>query len=533
MRKICFILFLLAFCIPSVLAEDLTCQYRETESYVANQETFFHNGIEIGRDLNISDLVKVEVEGYTVKTSNKLRVPINLNISIHRSSYGFGVNEDTLISVTVKPNNFEVYKDSFSTNSGCGQVTGCGIGINKYEFVEPNIITSEVEEVVKNKTVCKQCPEDSGNICLNDGEKSDSDMRCGSGRRNGEGLCDTILKIGDKCDPDRDKCSEGFCDLVSKICTKGLIFETSLSKTKIFVGEEGKISLSVINPTNKDIEVDVSLSVGNGIKISEIEAGDQCGGSICKLDRQTISAGGKKDIIIGIKGVSSTISTITAYLNYQVNGKEISEQTNSNLEVVVVPVCGNGIIETGETSNTCCEDARCPNLNELIYEYRCIKKNHECGKFIKIVVYLILLLLFIVVLTPILTIILKHSLKKKKNRTGHPWTKNEKSQLKKEFLRGISLNKIAKVHKRDPEAIVCRLIMMGLLGFERLNKKPKNHGKTWSKNEDSILKEEFRNNKNIIEIAQKLGREPNSVLFRLILLGLIKPEEAIAKYKRR
>ena len=227
----------------------------------------------------------------------------------------------------------------------------------------------------------------------------------------------------------------------------------------------------------------------------------------------------------------------SGHLNYKIDGKDVSEEKTVN---IIVPQCGNGIIEQSETSSNCCEDVFCPG-DELLYGYNCNKIIHSCDKKVKTVVYLVFLLVLIIVLTPII----KHLIRSRYrrigdvfgnnyiyNRTGKIWSSQEKSQLKHGFLLGKSIQDLAKAHKREPDAIKHSLIRGRLIGFKETSGKYKMHGEKWTLSEENTLKKEYSKDKNISRISQILSREPNAILHNLINLGLINDKELL-QYKRR
>lgn len=174
------------------------------------------------------------------------------------------------------------------------------------------------------------------------------------------------------------QCEEGFCDDTAGRCVKGLNVKLSSSKSILKVGDETTLSLSVTNPLNKDVEADITLKLGDGVELTEVLSGDQCGGSQCKLDKKIIPAGGKKDVIIKVKATSDIVaSSISAFVHYQLKGgKSFELQDKTSIKIIR---CGNGKVEEGETSETCCIDAGCPADNR-IYSFTCNKKTEFCNK---------------------------------------------------------------------------------------------------------------------------------------------------------
>ena len=179
MRRAAISIILFCIIIPVVHSQY---QYTETEHYQVEEEVFFHNGEEIGRDLDIEKLVSVEEKDLVITITNNLRVPVTLNISYEMKSSWFGNHKSNHIR-TVKPQDYEVIEDRSAYS--CRRYP-CSIARLKHYFVEPNIITSEIQTVTKSREVCMKC---AGECCLNDGESCSRDIECGSGICNIAGYC--------------------------------------------------------------------------------------------------------------------------------------------------------------------------------------------------------------------------------------------------------------------------------------------------------------------------------------------------------
>ncbi len=52
-----------------------------------------------------------------------------------------------------------------------------------------NLITQVPEDRTLEVRICKECPEGSGQACLNDGDSANADYLCGSGKRDSKGIC--------------------------------------------------------------------------------------------------------------------------------------------------------------------------------------------------------------------------------------------------------------------------------------------------------------------------------------------------------
>ena len=174
------------------------------------------------------------------------------------------------------------------------------------------------------------------------------------------------------------QCEKGFCDSSLRQCVGGLNLQLSSEKSTLSIGEETTISLSVSNPLNRDVDADIILNLGSGVELVEVLSGDQCSGSQCKLDKTKIPEGSKKDVTVRVKAKSDVNSLMTATVTYGLEGRkepiEISEKNT-----IKIIECGNGKIDEGETSETCCIDASCPADNQF-YSFTCNKKTKSCDK---------------------------------------------------------------------------------------------------------------------------------------------------------
>lgn len=184
------------------------------------------------------------------------------------------------------------------------------------------------------------------------------------------------LVINDHCGCDF-QCKEGFCDEKSGKCIEGLSFKIKTDKEVINLNDETEITFGVSNSLNQDIEADILINIGNGLSLTEVKSGDQCGGSQCKLDRKKIPAGAKNDIILKIKAINDIDTNIEGKITYSINN--IQNKQIRTLERLEVIKCGNGKAEKGETRDNCCIDIGCPTNNQFT-TYSCNKNTFSCEK---------------------------------------------------------------------------------------------------------------------------------------------------------
>lgn len=95
------------------------------------------------------------------------------------------------------------------------------------------------------------------------------------------------------------------------------------------------------------------------------------------------------------------------------------------------------------------------------------------------------------------------------------WTKPELTILRNEFIKGTPIKEIAKKLSRNDDAVVFRLIKIGILGYPE-EADAENYGSSWTENEKNQLLKEYRDGGSIESIAENHGRSKNAILFKLI-----------------
>jgi predicted DNA-binding protein YlxM (UPF0122 family) len=108
----------------------------------------------------------------------------------------------------------------------------------------------------------------------------------------------------------------------------------------------------------------------------------------------------------------------------------------------------------------------------------------------------------------------------KRIRTGRGWTFREDRQVIAHFFEGKSIREIADILNREKDAVVFRLIKLGFLGYTD-DEIPEGHRLFWSKDEMNRLKMEFNDGVSIEEIAKKHKRQKNAILYKLVSLRLV------------
>jgi DnaJ-domain-containing protein 1 len=106
------------------------------------------------------------------------------------------------------------------------------------------------------------------------------------------------------------------------------------------------------------------------------------------------------------------------------------------------------------------------------------------------------------------------------DRTGQRWGTKEQGMLIKFFQNGNDIEDISKVLGRPKDAIVHRLIELGVLGFDEASE-PQRSGAPWSRREIDDLAREYRSQMQIDEIASRHKRYKNAILHKLVELRLL------------
>jgi hypothetical protein len=96
------------------------------------------------------------------------------------------------------------------------------------------------------------------------------------------------------------------------------------------------------------------------------------------------------------------------------------------------------------------------------------------------------------------------------------WSKEEITKLRNEFIKGTPIKDIASKLNRNDDAVVFRLIKIGILGYPH-EPDSDNHGQIWSESEKNLLLKEYKEGKSIEEMAKTHRRNKNAILFQLIL----------------
>ena len=106
---------------------------------------------------------------------------------------------------------------------------------------------------------------------------------------------------------------------------------------------------------------------------------------------------------------------------------------------------------------------------------------------------------------------------------GQNWTNDDIQLLRQSWGGGKSIEIIANLLERSPDAVVHKLIDTGLIGYndDNCDPKPARFGFTWSDHERGQLISEFNAGKSIQEIAKIHQRNKNTILHNLVKIKII------------
>jgi len=100
---------------------------------------------------------------------------------------------------------------------------------------------------------------------------------------------------------------------------------------------------------------------------------------------------------------------------------------------------------------------------------------------------------------------------------GERWAVEEDEHLRKLFSQHKKITEIASELKREVDAVVCRLIKIGVIGYcDR--EIPERHGFSWAPEEIERLKKEYSEGTSIDQIAKLHKRQRNAILYKLVLM---------------
>src|SRR3989344_5422625 len=190
------------------LVSALDCQYTTKIPYEEELLVFYENGVKL--DYNL-----LEAKDFTTGVFN-----MPFGTWTHRPSFNIHNNYNKQVNVTVsyiylgKYNSVEISVDPQGYTQISYESNPTNVGI-----VDPNLILYEIhnpgleskrEKLTLYNITCKECPENSGALCLDDGVSCQKNSECGSSYcvRNICSLSDSCFNNDCKCSSDEVQCDD-------------------------------------------------------------------------------------------------------------------------------------------------------------------------------------------------------------------------------------------------------------------------------------------------------------------------------------
>lgn len=188
------------------------------------------------------------------------------------------------------------------------------------------------------------------------------------------------------------QCKSGYCN-TDGTCFDAVTVVLSATKHQFAVGEEIDVTVSANNALNEEVNLDLVLNLGSGVRMTGIISGMDCTGNQCKISR-IIAERGREDVTVTLTGEGASVTELGASVAYIVGGKE---HTISGIEPLSVTVihCGDGVCTEGESQQNCCGDCSCPK-DQSIYTYVCKETAGPCKRKIKSMVFIVMAVLVFV-----------------------------------------------------------------------------------------------------------------------------------------
>jgi hypothetical protein len=466
MKKLTVLFFILFFIFCIGVSSALDCQYTEekeypeevTKLYNADTDELISNPLILsdfyGGYGNIAGSCKT---GFTIK--NTFPHDINVNVKYKIVGPANSLHDDFEIdrgaNILIQRDYYEKIKDQWGGIGSCSipeKTVQYEVTYNISELVK---LISRRELITKLKDVCKQCPEESGFICINDGQPADSDEKCGSGKRNIGGICTSgplyivndylcSKELGENCklspmdcgcedyymcnsagkcvanpnDPPEGmdycngefrkikakssglpcecdfECKEGVCYL--EICQK--LLEPKLrcpTGTTVKKGETLQCNIYASNVKIKDdLKITFELEPGSGLSFSASEGCQNIKGSQC-IGTYDVSDLSSEGINVDLNGLTYGDTKVEGRVTYEYNNRRISTPVIVDFESVHVSGCGDGIKDDDETKYTCCLDVPVNKINPFaIKNDYCINGEYkEIKNWWAIAIYVLLIIL--------------------------------------------------------------------------------------------------------------------------------------------
>ncbi len=233
-------------------------------------------------------------------------------------------------------------------------------GVRHHGVCTHNTCTGEKDEITRLK-------EDCGSMFCQDGTCGCSEGYAGC-QATGKCERERSQQASQACGCDF-QCKSGYCN-VDGICFDAITVVLSSTKSKLAVGEELDVTVSANNALNAEVNLDLVLNLGTGVRMVSVISGMDCTGNQCKISR-ILAERGREDVTVTLRGEGASVAQIGASVSYIAAGKEHSIAEIEPLSLTVIH-CGDGVCTEGESQQNCCGD--CPGpADQRLYTYVCKK----------------------------------------------------------------------------------------------------------------------------------------------------------------
>ncbi len=171
------------------LASAQSCQYMESQPYQVQTSVLYIDNQPVPDPVHIENFVhlkgrEVQLLTYQYTDSFDLVSQISAPIKVKVQYIIGGARKEQ--TVDIGPYSFKTISETYT--AGYAQPLNINQSSVVFFFLDNNATQGRMENRTLQREVCKQCPAGSGLNCIDDGQRADSDVRCGSGMRNA-GVC--------------------------------------------------------------------------------------------------------------------------------------------------------------------------------------------------------------------------------------------------------------------------------------------------------------------------------------------------------
>lgn len=211
------------------------------------------------------------------------------------------------------------------------------------------------------------------------------------------GKCERMntLSENEHCSCDL-QCKSGYCN-INQVCINPLTIALSPTKNSLNKGESAIVRVTASNNLMEEINLNLVLNIGSGVKITEVQAGMQCSGNQCKVST-IVPERHSREVSVTVTAEGTNILEVTADAKYIIGDKERAMTGIAPLRIVLYN-CGDGVCTKGdknaeaETTENCCHDCGCP-YDTGFNTYVC-QADNTCRKRIKPMVIVVVVLVII------------------------------------------------------------------------------------------------------------------------------------------